>query len=462
MSNRLLWAIRHMDTCTSFFTDNRERFIEEWREFLRFQSISTDPAYDAACTACAQWTVKHLSGLGFASELIQTATKPLVYATLSGVPTKPTVLFYGHYDVQPVDPLELWETPPFEPTLRAGRMYARGAQDNKGQVFYFLKAIEALRNSGVSLPTIKVLLEGEEECGSAALHAGLRAMGEKLAAQVLMVCDTSMLAPGIPTITMGLRGIAHFEVRVHGPHVDLHSGMYGGVVLNPLQALTSIVSALHAADGSVAVPGFYDGVGEISAEDRSLANAAPIDVAAMEKAVGVELRGGEDRFSIVERRGFRPTVEINGLGGGYQAAGGKTVIPTHGFAKISMRLVAGQDPRATLDKVAAFVKSKAPKGVRVETCDEKVGGPALQVSSQSSVVQKARQALAQAFDREPILLWEGASIPVIPLLSEVSGAEPVLVGFGLDEDRIHAPNESFSLTQFEDGYRYVTSFLSRL
>jgi acetylornithine deacetylase/succinyl-diaminopimelate desuccinylase-like protein len=287
-------------------------------------------------------------------------------------------------------------------------------------------------------------------------------MGDKLAAQVLMVCDTSMLAPSTPTITMGLRGIAHFEVQVHGPRVDLHSGMYGGVVLNPLQALASIVSALHGPDGSVAVPGFYDGVAPISADDRDLANAAPIDLKAMQEAVGVELCGGEDRFSVIERRGFRPTVEINGIGGGYQAAGGKTVIPTHGFAKISMRLVAGQDPRATLDRVVAFVKSQAPKGVRVETCDEKVGGPALQLASQSAVVKKARQALAQAFDREPILLWEGASIPVIPLLSEVSGALPVLVGFGLDEDRIHAPNESFSLKQFEDGYRYVTSFLSCL
>jgi acetylornithine deacetylase/succinyl-diaminopimelate desuccinylase-like protein len=314
----------------------------------------------------------------------------------------------------------------------------------------------------VNLPTIKILLEGEEECGSEAMHAGLRGLSEKLKADVLMVCDTGMLAPDSPTVTMGLRGIAHFELRVYGPSVDLHSGMYGGIVLNPLQALTSLVAALHGPDGSVAVPGFYEGVQEVSAEDKALANAAPIDVAVMSKVVGTEFHGGEKGFSVVERRGFRPTLEINGIGGGYQGAGSKTVIPTYGFAKLSMRLVAGQNARATLDKVIAYVQSRAPSGVRVEACDEKIGGPALLVSTHSPVIKKAREALTLAFARDPIFLWEGASIPIIPLLCEVSGAEPLLVGFGLDEDRIHAPNESFSLRQFEDGFRYVTAFLSRI
>jgi acetylornithine deacetylase/succinyl-diaminopimelate desuccinylase-like protein len=451
-----------MDTLTTYFATHRERFLDEWRDFLRFQSISTDPTYAEPCVECAEWLVSHLKGIGFSAELVRTATKPLVYGVLPGNSAKSVVLFYGHYDVQPVDPINLWETPPFEPTLRNGRMYARGAQDNKGQVFYFLKAVEALRASGTDLPTIKILLEGEEESGSAAMHAELRGLSEKLKAEVLMVCDTGMLVPDSPTITMGLRGIAHFEVRAHGPCVDLHSGMYGGVVLNPLQALASIVAALHTSDGSVAVPGFYDGVAEIPADDRALANKAPVDLAAISKTVGTELEGGEQGFSMIERRGFRPTLEINGIGGGYQGAGGKTVIPTHGFAKISMRLVAGQDPRTTLDKVVTHIKSLAPKGVRVETCDEKVGGPALQLSTHSSVIQKARESLTLAFDRDPIFLWEGASIPIIPLLSEVAGAEPVLVGFGLEEDRIHAPNESFSLRQFEAGFRYVTSFLSRI
>jgi acetylornithine deacetylase/succinyl-diaminopimelate desuccinylase-like protein len=451
-----------MDTFRTYFSTHRERFLEEWKTFLRFESVSADPSCHGQCVECAQWLVSHLKTLGFSAELLATATKPLVYAMLPGDPKKQVVLFYGHYDVQPVDPLNLWESAPFEPELRNGRVYARGAQDNKGQVFYFLKAIEALRATGVALPTIKILLEGEEECGSEALHAGLHGLSEKLKADVLMVCDTGMLAPDSPTVTMGLRGIAHFELRVYGPSVDLHSGMYGGIVLNPLQALTSIVAELHGPDGSVAVPGFYDGVREVSAEDKALANAAPIDVAAMSKVVGTEFHGGEKGFSVVERRGFRPTVEINGIGGGYQGSGSKTVIPTYGFAKLSMRLVAGQDPRTTLDKVVAYLKSRAPNGVRVEARDEKIGGPALLVSTHSPVIKKAREALALAFDRDPIFLWEGASIPIIPLLCEVSGAEPLLVGFGLDEDQIHAPNESFSLRQFEDGFRYVTSFLSRI
>jgi acetylornithine deacetylase/succinyl-diaminopimelate desuccinylase-like protein len=451
-----------MDSYTSYFDTHRERFLAEWQELLRFQSVSTDPAYHGHCLECAEWLVAHLAGIGFNAEKITTATNPLVYGVLPGNPERATVLFYGHYDVQPVDPIELWETQPFEPTLRDGRVYARGAQDNKGQVFYFLKAVEALRASGADLPTIKVLLEGEEESGSAAMHTELRGLSKKLEAQVLMVCDTGMLGPDSPTITMGLRGIAQFQVTVHGPSVDLHSGMYGGMVLNPLQALASIVAALHRADGSVAVPGFYDGVAEVPAEDRALANAAPVDFAAVAKMIGTELEGGERAFSLTERRGFRPTLEINGIGGGYQGAGGKTVIPTHGFAKFSMRLVAGQDPRTTLDKVVAHIKTLAPRGVRIETSDEKVGGPALQLSTHSPVIKRAREALTSAFERDPVFLWEGASIPIIPLIAEVAGAEPVLVGFGLEEDQIHAPNESFSLRQFEQGFRYVTSFLARL
>ncbi len=449
-----------MDTFRAYFNTHRERFLDEWKALLRFQSISADPNYKPQCVECAQWLVSHLSALGFSAQLLPTATKPLVYGVLPGDSSKPVVLFYGHYDVQPVDPLDQWETPPFDPTLRSGRLYARGAEDNKGQLFYFLKAVEALRASGGELPTIKILLEGEEECGSEALHMELRELSERLRADVLMVCDTGMLAPESPTVTMGLRGIAHFELRVHGPRVDLHSGMYGGVVLNPLQALASLVACLHVPDGSVAVPGFYEGVAEIPAEDKDLANAAPVDVEAMSRVVGTELRGGERGLSVVERRGFRPTLEINGVGGGYQGSGSKTVIPTYGFAKLSMRLVAGQDPRKTLDKVVAYLKQLAPEGVRVETCDERIGGPAVRVSTRSAVIQKAREALTRTFGRDPIFLWEGASIPIIPLLCEVSGAEPLLVGFGLDEDRIHAPNESFSLQQFEDGFRYVTSFLS--
>ena len=448
-----------MTSFQEYYASNQDRFVQEWKDFLRFKSISADEAYKADCVACAEWLERHLAGLGFQTELWPSATLPLVYGVLPGNPKKPTVLFYGHYDVQPPDPVDHWHSPPFEPTLRDGRMYARGAQDNKGQVFYFLKALEALGAAGADLPTIKVIIEGEEESGSTAIHLGLEGWAEKLKADVLMVCDTGVLHPGVPTVTMGLRGIAHFDIKVHGPKIDLHSGVYGGVVLNPLQALASVVASLHAPDGSVAVPGFYDKVRKPSAEDVAIANEAPIDPVEISAALGVELTGGEHGLPATERRGFRPTLEVNGIGGGYQGAGNKTVIPSEGFAKISMRLVDGQDPEETLRLVMNYVQTLAPAGTRIETLHPVAGGPALLLSVKAPVVQSARKALLAAFGREPVYLWEGASIPIVAKLAKVSGGQPLLIGFGEEGDMIHAPNESFSLKQLEAGYRYVTSFL---
>ena len=443
-----------------YFSANQERFVSEWKDFLAFKSISADPAYRGDCLACAEWLSKHLGGLGFTSELWPSNTLPLVYGVMPGNPKKPTILFYGHYDVQPVDPLNLWKSPPFEGTIRDGRMYARGAEDNKGQVFYFLKALEALGALGADLPTIKVIIEGEEESGSKAMHVGLPKWREQLKADIMMVCDTGVVQPGVPTITMGLRGIAHCELRVSGPSFDLHSGVYGGVVVNPLKALTTIVASLYRDDGSVAVPGFYDGVKEPIAEDRQLANRGAFDPDVMSELIGVPLVGGEKGFSPVERLGFRPTLELNGIGGGYQGAGGKTIIPSYGFAKFSMRLVDGQDPEKILTSVVKHLEASAPEGVRVEVHDQEVGGEAVQLSVKAPAIQTAKKALVDAFGRDPVFMWLGASIPIITKLAQVSGAQPVLVGFGEEEDMIHAPNESFSLRQFEEGYRYVTSFLS--
>ena len=451
-----------MTFAAQYFSKNQDRFISEWKEFLSFPSVSTDPAYSAECSACADWVATHLVRLGFRAELWPSATKPLVYGLLPGNPAKPTVLFYGHYDVQPPEPLELWTSPPFEPTIRDGRMYARGAQDNKGQVFFFLKALEALRAQGVDLPTIKVLIEGEEESGSVAMHAGLPEWREPLAANILMVCDTGMVAHGRPTITMGLRGIIGCEVQVHGPAIDLHSGIYGGLVLNPIHALTKIVSGMFHDDGSIAIPGFYDGVVDPSPEDKARANGAPIDLDAIAQKLGVPFAGGERALPPMERRGFRPTIEVNGIGGGYQGVGGKTVIPSYAMAKISSRLVAGQDPEATLRKIQRYVRDAAPVGCRVEFTAEKVGGQAFRLSTTSPVVTIATEAIRRSFGCEPVFLWEGASVPIIPDLASVSGAEPLLVGFGLEEDAIHSPNESFSFRQLEEGYRYTVSLFETL
>lgn len=451
-----------MDRFSRYFSTNQERFINEWREFLSFKSISTDPAFHEDCVACSDWVRRHLEGLGFSTRYLPSESKPVVLGERQGSAEKARVLFYGHYDVQPVDPLELWVSDPFKPELRDGRMYARGAQDNKGQVFSFLKALEALIALGVELPNIKVLIEGEEESGSEALHAGLPGWGDDVQSDILMVADTGMVASGVPTITMGLRGIAHCEVSARGPKVDIHSGIYGGMVRNPLQALSTIVASLYNDDGSVAVPGFYEGAQEPTARERDLANSAPIHVSDIEGLLGVPLAGGEKRFTPMERRGLRPTLEINGLGGGYQGKGGKTVIPSSAMAKLSMRLVAGQDPHRILSSVVDFLKSAAPPGITVEVSDALVGGPALLLPVDSDVVKIAQKAIQRAFDRDPVYVWEGASVPIVSLLAKASGAAPILVGFGMQEDNIHSPNESFSLKQFEEGFMYSTAFFSVL
>jgi acetylornithine deacetylase/succinyl-diaminopimelate desuccinylase-like protein len=436
--------------------------VAELLEFVRIPSVSAQSVHAADMERCADWLVAKLRQIGLEAGKEPTPGNPIVLGKTPHDPSKKTVLIYGHYDVQPVDPLELWKSDPFEGSLRDGRMYARGAEDNKGQVFFFFKALEALMVSGVELPTIKILIEGEEESGSDALHAGAGKWSEQLKADIMMVCDTDMLEPGRPAITMGLRGIAHCELRVYGPKMDIHSGMYGGVVLNPLQALVKIVSSLHKEDGSVAVPGFYDGANEPSVQEIEMVQAAPIDLKHMSDFLGVPLCGGEPRFVPLVRRGLRPTLEINGIGGGYQGAGGKTVIPSYGLAKLSMRLVAGQDPQKTLDKVATYLRSVAPEGARVEVGDLSVGGPALRLSVESDLLKVAERAIEKGFGVKPVYIWNGASIPIIPKLAEASGAEPLLVGFGLDQDNIHSPNESFSLKQFEEGYRYVCGFLSEL
>lgn len=451
-----------MDFFKTYFAEHADRFISEWSELLRLKSVSSDPRHHDDCLACARWVFQRLEEMGFKSQLWETATKPLVFGVLEGDPQKPTVLFYGHYDVQPPEPLELWESGPFVPTIRNGRMYARGAEDNKGQLFSFLKGVEALVASGVARPTIKVIIEGEEEVGSQAISAGLSKWGGDLRADILAVADTQMINSELPTITMGLRGIAACGIEVRGPAYDIHSGLYGGLVLNPLQVLAKILAALHNEDGSVTVPGFYDGIEPPSAEDRTLANQAPIDFQDSAKQLGVALCGGERGFTPAERKGFRPTLEINGVGGGHQGAGGKTIIPSSGFAKISMRLVAGQDPERILESLRAYVASLAPDGVAVKIVDARASGGAFQSSSSSPIIAKAREAVQRAFGKEPAMLWEGASVPIIPALAKAAGAEPLLIGFGLDEDLIHSPNESFSLKQFEDGYLYTASLLSVL
>lgn len=443
----------------AYYAENQARIMEEWKTFLRFESISTDPAYNEACNQCASWLVEHLQGMGLQSELLETSSKPVVFAEYKGKEEHPTIVFYGHYDVQPVDPIEDWETLPFEPTLRGDRLYARGAQDNKGQAFYVIKALEALLENNALNCSVKIFLEGEEECGSQGITEAIPGWVDRLQGDVLMVCDTGAVAAGVPTVTMGLRGILHLQVQLEGIHHDLHSGSHGGMVKNPAMELARLMATIHDEKGRIQVEGYYEGVSEIDPEDRTLANAAPFSSETYTQQIGVPPTGGEPEFTPVERKGFRPTIEINGFHSGYGGPGHKTIIPSYAFAKISSRLVGQQDPQKCLDALIAHIEKHAPTDLTLKIEDASVGGPAVLLSSKSEVIQKARGVLEQISDHTPVFSWEGGSIPVVATLAQTAGAEPLLVGFGLEEDRIHAPNESFDIHQFKLGFLYASLML---
>jgi len=445
------------------FEEQCDRYTEEWREFLAFPSISADPAHAADCLACAQWLAEHLRTMGMQAELLETPAKPVVYAERQGNPDAPTVLLYGHYDVQPVDPLEAWETPPFEPTLTDdGRMVARGAVDNKGQILYALKAVETLIKGDRPAPTIKIVIEGEEECGSEGISAALPAWRDKLQADILVVTDTSMAPSGVPAVIMGLRGVVHLTASLSGPQHDLHSGVHGGVAPNPAAAMARMVASLHGPDGSVAVEGFYDGVEPPSDRERSLAAESATDPADYQADTGVAPVGGEQAYTAAERAGFRPTVEVNGIHSGYGGAGMKTIIPAEATAKITARLVPGQDPAACLDAIIRHLEKHTPPGLQLDVPEKGVGGPGLRLDVDCHLAETARNVLDEVSGKSTVFMWEGASIPIVAELAKISGARPLLAGFGLEEDRVHAPNESFALDRFRLGYLYVATFLERL
>jgi acetylornithine deacetylase/succinyl-diaminopimelate desuccinylase-like protein len=364
--------------------------------------------------------------------------------------------------VQPVDPVEAWETPPFEPDEREGRIFARGASDNKGQTMYFLMAVERLISLGKLRAGMTVILEGEEECGSEGLSSKLMEWKELLKADVLMVCDTGALTPGVPFITMGLRGLVSMEITLGGIHHDLHSGALGGVVKNPATEMARLITSFHNPDGSIAVKGYYDQVQAFSPEDRVLVNASWPPAEVFRSMVGVEALGGELRFPPAERRGMRPTIEVNGLYSGYQGPGEKTIIPALATCKITSRLVSDQDPERCLNLLEAHVREYAPKGLELTVVSRHVGGRAIALSSDNPLIARARRVLDALSSAPTQFTWEGGSIPVVERLCEVSGATPLLVGFALESDRAHAPNESFAISQFELGFRYASRMLEDL
>lgn len=437
------------------FRQKEDFFINDWKDFLSFSSVSADPLHNEDCIRCAEWLAAHLENIGFESRLLETSGKPVVFAERRGLDSKPVILFYGHYDVQPVDPLEKWETPPFKPSIRNGRVYARGAEDNKGQVMFTIKALQTLIEADALDATVKIIIEGEEENGSRGIKSSLDKWKDFLAANILMVADTCIAPSGAPAITMGLRGIGHLTITLSGLRNDLHSGVHGGLCPNPAEEIARLIATIRNRDGSIAVEGFLDGIIPPSEAELEAANSLSRSDEEYISETGVPPVAGEKELSMAERTGFRPSIDVNGISGGYSGHGTKTIIPASAMVKLSMRLVPGQDPEGALYALKKHFEKHAPAGLRMEMSDEGIGGPGFRLKMESGLATKAAAVLASISEKEPVYLWEGASIPVVSSLASEVGAEPLLVGFGTAEDKIHAPNESFSIKSFEQGYLYT-------
>ncbi|MFO7869825.1 MAG: M20/M25/M40 family metallo-hydrolase [Kiritimatiellia bacterium] len=442
------------------FARDKNRFLTEWGEFLRYPSISTDPSRHGDCLQCAEWLSGHLTGIGLESRLLQTSGKPVVFAEHSGSPGKPTIMFYGHYDVQPVDPIEEWDTPPFEPSLRGDRLYARGAVDNKGQIFYVIKALETLLGENNLDCSVKIVVEGEEESGSEGIAGALAEWKQRLGADILAVTDVHTVQSGAPTLIMGLRGIVHLTAKLSGPRHDLHSGMHGGKAPNPAREMAVLAASLHDDNGAIAVPGYYENVLSPTPDERRAANAGGADEKAYAEETGVPPSAGEKDFTPAERTGFRPSIDVNGIHAGYGGSGVKTIIPATALVKITSRLVPGQSPGKCLKAIEEHLRGRVPDGLHLNISEKGSAGGALKLDPSSPLARKARDILNRLSKTETVLLWEGASIPIIAALADISGAAPLIAGFGRESNNPHAPNEWFSLDQFKRGYLYAASLLS--
>jgi acetylornithine deacetylase/succinyl-diaminopimelate desuccinylase-like protein len=445
-----------------FLNANDERIRSELFEFLRIPSVSARSEHDTDTSRAAEWTADSLRAAGLDASVHSTAGHPIVLGEWRGAPGKPTVLIYGHYDVQPAEPLELWSSPPFEPTVRDGRIYARGSVDDKGQLFLHVKALEAHLKVRGKLPVnVIILAEGEEEVGSEHLAPFIEANAERLKCDAVVISDSAMFAPGLPSILSSLRGLAYFQIDVQGPAQDLHSGSYGGAVMNPAMALAKILATLHDADGHIAIPGFYDKVGEWPAAVRAQMRNLPFDDEHFRAETGAPALGGEKGYTVLERLWTRPTCEVNGLLSGYTGEGAKTVLPAKAMAKVSCRLVPDQDPVEIERLMKAHVASVAPAGVSV-TVTHLHGGRPWRAELNGPLFDAARRALGAAFGREPVITGEGGSIPVVGDFARILGAPVLLVGFGLPGENAHAPDEWMSVENFTKGMRAIAMLWDEL
>ena len=448
-----------MKSALAYIETNKERFVEELFDLLRIPSISAQPSlHKEDMVRCAEWLAASLVKAGAdTAQVMPTNGNPVVYAEKIVNPEARTVLVYGHYDVMPVDPREEWKTEPFEPVIKNGRIWGRGADDDKGQLFMHAKAFEAMCATD-SLPcNVKFMLEGEEEIGSANLYDFCRENKELLAADIILVSDTSMISMDTPSITCGLRGLTYMEVEVTGPNKDLHSGLFGGAVANPANVLTRLVSSLVDDKGRVTIPGFYDDVRELTPAEREAFNQAPFNMDDYKRALDIDEVEGEDGYTTIERTGVRPSLDVNGIWGGYTGEGTKTVIPSKASAKISMRLVPNQDFNKIGELFKAHFEAIAPKSVKVDVRFLHGGAPYV-APTDMLAYKAAEKAIVDTFGKKPLPFYSGGSIPIISGFEQILGIKSLLIGFGLAEDAIHSPNESFGLNQFYKGIETIPLF----
>lgn len=447
----------------AYLSANAARNQDELFDFLRIPSVSARSEHDADTARAADWLAQSLRTAGMEATVHATAGHPIVVGEWRGAgEDAPTVLIYGHYDVQPAEPLELWESPAFEPTIRDGRIYARGSVDDKGQLYLHVKAIQAHLATAGSLPcNVVVVAEGEEEVGSEHLPSFVEEHKTLLAADVVVISDSAMFAPGSPSILSSLRGLAYFEINVTGPTVDLHSGSYGGAVVNPAMALARILATMHDADGRVAIDGFYGRVRAWTAVEREAVKQLPFEEEHFRKETGAVALGGEKGYTVLERLWARPTCEVNGLLSGYTGEGAKTVLPSRAMAKVSCRLVPDQEPGEIERLMKAHVEKVAPPGVVVEVTHLHGGRP-WRNEPTGRFVDAARRALKQAYDKEAVIVGEGGSIPIVGDFERILGAPVLLIGFGLPGENAHAPNEWMSVENFHKGTRAIAAFYEEL
>ncbi|MBP6334838.1 MAG: dipeptidase [Bacteroidia bacterium] len=447
-----------MEATQDFIKSNEKRFLDELFELLRIPSVSADSKYEKDVAHAAEYIKQKLEAAGAEKvEVCKTAGHPIVYGEKIIDPKLPTVIVYGHYDVQPADPLNLWDSPPFEPVIKNGKIYARGACDDKGQVYMHIKAFEGMMKTN-SLPcNVRFMIEGEEEVGSAHLGAWVKENKNRLKGDVILISDTSIIANDIPSIESGLRGLSYVQVEVSGPNRDLHSGVYGGAVGNPIQALCEMIASLKDKDDHITIPGFYSDVLELSTSEREELNKTPFDLAEYKTDLGVKEVRGEKGYTTLERTGIRPTVELNGIWGGYIGEGSKTVLPAKAFAKISMRLVPNQSSDKITELFKKHFESIAPAGVTVKVLPHHGGEPVV-TPTDSIAFKAASKAMEKTFGKKPIPTRGGGSIPIVALFEKELGLKSVLMGFGLDSDLIHSPNENFGVFNFMKGIETIPLF----